>query len=65
MLEYILSYFDLSEEEEKEIKEEVEKIGLNSFTDIFLTVCSYRNENMFDRYNILENYLNKRAKKIS
>lgn len=65
MLDYILSYFEMSEEEKSEIKEEVEKIGLNNFSDIFLLVCSYKNENLFDRYNILENYLKKNAKKIS
>lgn len=58
MLDFILSYFELEEIEKKEIKEEVQKIGLKNFTDIFLLVCCYKNENMFDRYNIVENYLN-------
>lgn len=65
MLDYILSYFNLEQKERIEIKEEVKKIGLNHFQDIFLLVCSYKNENFYDRYNILENYLNKKTKKIS
>lgn len=57
MLDFILSYFDLEELEKIEIKEEVQKIGLNNFTDIFLLVCCYENENIYDRYNIIENYI--------
>ena len=57
MLDFILSHFELEEKEEKEIKEEVQRIGLNHFPDIFLLVCCYKNENLFDRYNIVEDYL--------
>lgn len=57
MLDFILNYFELSEVERKDIKEEIEKIGLNSFYDIYLTVCAYRNENIFDHYEAIENYL--------
>lgn len=57
MLDYILNCFDLEEEERIAIKEEVERIGLNHFQDIFLLVCSYKNENLFDKYNVIEKYL--------
>lgn len=58
MLDFILKYFEVEDKEKVEIEEEVQRIGLKNFTDIYLLVCCYRNENMIDRFFIIDNYKN-------
>lgn len=57
MLDYVLNGFEIEGIEKKEITEEVQKAGLKKITDIYLLVCCYKNENMIDRFFILENYI--------